>query len=128
MTTDREERIRQLAHEIWEREGHPHGRDAEHWRMATEAYEAERARSRRDDAGEVIPGAFGTSPEWTMRTPPVASPAVATPSGAAANQPVARRKRRTKAEMEATRAAEAAAPNARRGRKPGGDVDLTRPH
>ena len=58
-----------------------------------------------------------------MRTPPVASPAVATPSGAAANQPVARRKRRTKAEMEATCAAEAAAPNARRGRKPGGDVD-----
>ena len=42
MATDREERIRQLAHEIWEREGHPHGRDTEHWRLATEAYEAER--------------------------------------------------------------------------------------
>ncbi len=54
MTTDREERIRQLAHAIWEREGHPHGRDAEHWRMATEAYEAEMAGPRYDDAGQPI--------------------------------------------------------------------------
>jgi hypothetical protein len=34
MPPDRDERIRQRAYEIWEREGRPHGRDEEHWRMA----------------------------------------------------------------------------------------------
>jgi hypothetical protein len=29
-----DERIRQRAYEIWEREGRPHGRDREHWRQA----------------------------------------------------------------------------------------------
>jgi hypothetical protein len=36
MPLDRNERIRQRAYEIWEREGRPHGRDEEHWRMAAE--------------------------------------------------------------------------------------------
>jgi hypothetical protein len=31
-----DERIRQRAYEIWEREGRPEGREAEHWRMAVE--------------------------------------------------------------------------------------------
>jgi hypothetical protein len=31
-----DERIRQRAYEIWEREGRPHGREAEHWRKAAE--------------------------------------------------------------------------------------------
>ena len=31
-----DEMIRQRAYEIWEREGRPHGREAEHWRMAAE--------------------------------------------------------------------------------------------
>lgn len=33
---EREERIRRKAHEIWEREGRPDGRSAEHWDMASE--------------------------------------------------------------------------------------------
>lgn len=33
---DREDRIRECAHRIWEEEGHPHGRDAAHWDMASE--------------------------------------------------------------------------------------------
>jgi len=32
----REERIRQRAHEIWEREGRPEGREQAHWDMASE--------------------------------------------------------------------------------------------
>jgi Protein of unknown function (DUF2934) len=36
MSVDRDERIRQRAYEIWEREGRPHGRDEEHWRMAVD--------------------------------------------------------------------------------------------
>jgi hypothetical protein len=31
---DREELIRQRAHELWEREGRPEGRDAAHWKQA----------------------------------------------------------------------------------------------
>ena len=31
-----EDRIRIKAHEIWESEGHPHGRDADHWAQAKE--------------------------------------------------------------------------------------------
>jgi hypothetical protein len=33
---DRDERIRQRAYEIWDREGRPHGRDQEHWLMAVD--------------------------------------------------------------------------------------------
>lgn len=31
---DREQQIRERAHEIWESEGRPVGRDREHWEMA----------------------------------------------------------------------------------------------
>lgn len=31
---DDNERIKQRAHEIWESEGRPHGRDSEHWARA----------------------------------------------------------------------------------------------
>jgi hypothetical protein len=34
MSEDREHRIRQRAHEIWEHEGRPSGRDREHWERA----------------------------------------------------------------------------------------------
>lgn len=31
-----EDRIRQKAHQLWEAEGHPHGRDRDHWAQARE--------------------------------------------------------------------------------------------
>lgn len=34
MDQDHQERIRQRAHEIWESEGRPEGRDANHWAQA----------------------------------------------------------------------------------------------
>ena len=36
MDQDHQERIRQRAHEIWESEGRPQGRDADHWSRAEE--------------------------------------------------------------------------------------------
>jgi hypothetical protein len=36
MADEREERIRRKAHEIWEQERKPPGREAEHWDMARE--------------------------------------------------------------------------------------------
>ncbi|UCI28178.1 DUF2934 domain-containing protein [Mesorhizobium sp. B2-8-5] len=38
---DGEERIRQRAHEIWEREGRPEGRQQEHWDQAVQEIEPE---------------------------------------------------------------------------------------
>ncbi len=43
MTNDQEDRVRQRAHEIWEREGHPQGRHDEHWRQALEELQGEGA-------------------------------------------------------------------------------------
>ncbi|WP_201312963.1 DUF2934 domain-containing protein [Dyella sp. EPa41] len=39
-TADREERIRQMAHRIWESEGRPYGQDERHWHMAERLVEA----------------------------------------------------------------------------------------
>ena len=36
MRDERDQRIRDRAHAIWEAEGRPHGRDQEHWRQAAE--------------------------------------------------------------------------------------------
>lgn len=34
MTTDREDRIRQRAHQLWEEDGRPEGKHAHHWEQA----------------------------------------------------------------------------------------------
>ena len=41
MDSEKERRIRERAYDIWQREGRPHGRDAEHWRRAAAEIEAE---------------------------------------------------------------------------------------
>jgi hypothetical protein len=43
MTDDRQDRIRQRAHAIWENRGRPHGHDREHWDQATREVDAEDA-------------------------------------------------------------------------------------
>jgi hypothetical protein len=40
-TTGFEQRVRDRAYALWESEGRPLGRDAEHWRMSEEATRAE---------------------------------------------------------------------------------------
>ena len=40
--SDKTDRIQSRAHEIWEREGRPHGRHDEHWFQAQAEVEAER--------------------------------------------------------------------------------------
>jgi len=44
MMTSREQRIRMLAHRIWESEGRPDDQEARHWEMAERIVEAENAR------------------------------------------------------------------------------------
>lgn len=41
MTNSREDQIRQRAHEIWEREGRPHGQHDQHWAQALTEIERE---------------------------------------------------------------------------------------
>lgn len=41
MSGDREHRIRERAHAIWEGQGRPHGADREHWEQATKEIDAE---------------------------------------------------------------------------------------
>ncbi len=41
MATDRHDRIRHRAHEIWEKQGRPHGADQQHWDQATREIDAE---------------------------------------------------------------------------------------
>jgi hypothetical protein len=41
VTDDRIERIRERAHQIWENEGKPEGRDAEHWEQAKREIDSE---------------------------------------------------------------------------------------
>jgi hypothetical protein len=67
-----DEQIRQRAYEIWEREGRPHGRDAEHWRMAVE----ELATSRADRDTQEVPATRVRGPaqlDQPASAPPVAA-------------------------------------------------------
>jgi hypothetical protein len=50
--TSREEIIRKRAHELWEREGRPDGREQEHWDQAVQEIEA---RGAEDSRGPVQP-------------------------------------------------------------------------
>ena len=44
MTSDKQERIRQKAHAIWEKEGRPHGVHEKHWHQATKDVDDEDAK------------------------------------------------------------------------------------
>ena len=44
MADDREERIRQRAYDLWQREGAPEGRDQDHWHEAAAQIDAEETR------------------------------------------------------------------------------------
>jgi hypothetical protein len=44
MGNEREQRIRERAHEIWEREGRPDGRAQQHWDLASQEIDGEEER------------------------------------------------------------------------------------
>jgi Rod binding domain-containing protein len=69
MSTE-DKRIRELAHQIWESEGKPHGEDARHWEMARKLAEAE----------ALTPS---KSPKAAAKAKPKAKPAAAAPKPAA---------------------------------------------
>ena len=50
MTDDRQHRIRQRAHAIWDSHGRPHGHDRDHWDQATREIDAEDAAAKKKPA------------------------------------------------------------------------------
>jgi hypothetical protein len=58
MTEDRERRIRERAHEIWEQEGRPEGRQEEHWRQASQEIGDELFRQQGATDAQERPGAL----------------------------------------------------------------------
>ena len=73
-----DERIRQRAYEIWEREGRPHGRDAEHWRRAVE----ELATARADPDTQEVPATRVRGPAQLEQPPSAPSDAAGSSSQA----------------------------------------------
>lgn len=86
MTDERaiEDRIRARAHEIWEREGRPEGRELRHWdeaRLEVEAEERAGAAGARDDAPR-------SGSEAALASPAGEMPAAPDPSGEAARESI----------------------------------------
>lgn len=71
MADSHEERVRKRAHEIWEREGRPHGRADDHWALAREEVAIEE--NYRDT---LKPGPIHGPDDTAARTEPV-EPALA---------------------------------------------------
>lgn len=71
MDDERHERISRLAHEHWEKEGRPEGRDAEHWQTARRLIEASEAESTSASSQPAAPGdirSAGRGPEPGVST------------------------------------------------------------
>jgi hypothetical protein len=65
----RDDRIREIAHSIWEEEGRPAGQEERHWQMAESAFEQEEATAAERKAVEgERPGA---TPDEDVTLPPV---------------------------------------------------------
>lgn len=77
MSDDRQHRIRQRAHAIWESHGRPDGADRDHWHQATQEIDAE------DTAA---------SKPARAAKPKAAKSASSAPAKAAAKKPAAKRK------------------------------------
>lgn len=94
MNTGKEEKIRQRAYEIWQREGRPSGRDRDHWSQA----QAEITREEREGnpgATSAMGGNGGGQPQ------PSASSVADASSGEEVSRRGGRRGRKPKAEGEA---------------------------
>jgi hypothetical protein len=103
MDSDKEARIRERAYEIWAREGHPHGKEAEHWQMAEAEITAESTVADRAAAGSKprteAPSAPAEAPEAgaapPLRSRRAAKPARANPTGTSESGNGGRRGRKT---------------------------------
>jgi hypothetical protein len=69
--SDREKRISERAHQIWEEEGRPTGRDREHWERATREIDDENAASAgTDEVPRAAKGRVGSTPRAPRKKRP----------------------------------------------------------
>ena len=114
MTPDQEERIRQRAHELWEREGRPHGRHDNHWQQARDEIEAESLQMESMKGVSADPTQDSPAPSPKRRARPAkAEGSVADPSAPKRRKPAA----------ESTQPDAAPAPARRRSTKAATDSD-----
>lgn len=73
MNSDQESRIRQRAYEIWQREGRPEGREAEHWRRAEAEITAEAGAAADQTPDRAAAGSKPQSEPSSTATAPVRS-------------------------------------------------------
>jgi hypothetical protein len=82
MADDKQNRIRQRAHEIWEREGRPEGAHERHWQQAEGEIATEDGKGRRKSAAS-------RKPAVKAGKPAAAKAAKAAPAAKAAARPKA---------------------------------------
>ncbi|WP_338480949.1 DUF2934 domain-containing protein [Pseudomonas trivialis] len=90
-----DKRIRELAHQIWESEGKPHGEDARHWEMARKLAEAEAltpSKGKPADKSKAGPKAVPKAGPKAAPKPKPAPPADGKPAAPAAKKPPAPKK------------------------------------
>jgi hypothetical protein len=76
MSGDREQKIRERAHVLWEAEGRPEGREHDHWREAERQVVAEEAGEGQPQApDEAAVGSQGGPPADSLRNPEPIPPA-----------------------------------------------------
>jgi hypothetical protein len=76
MSGDREQKIRERAHVLWEAEGRPEGREHDHWREAERQVVAEEAGEGQPQApDEAAVGSQGGPPADPLRNPEPIPPA-----------------------------------------------------
>jgi hypothetical protein len=62
MSEDRERRIRERAHALWEQAGRPRGRHDEHWRQASQEIGEEGSGQQGEPSGPAEPSLKGLEP------------------------------------------------------------------
>lgn len=114
MADDRQERIRQRAHEIWEREGRPHGAHERHWHQAAGEIEIEESKGKKPARAAAVKPTKAAAP---AKPKAAAKPAKAPTRTAAPAKAAATAKAPAKTAKPAAKVAEAK-PAAKKAAKP----------
>jgi hypothetical protein len=105
MNNNREEQIRERAHQIWEEEGRPQGREQEHWERAAREIEGREAgsetraeRSGPDEIAGSVGVASGLQPGGTNPGggPGTGAGSMGTGGGSTADEPTGAPKRKSR--------------------------------
>lgn len=78
MSDDRQQRIRQRAHAIWESQGRPHGADHDHWHQAAREIDAEDATGKKPAGGKAKPAAEAKAAKAPAKASAAKKPAAKT--------------------------------------------------